>query len=175
MSVTLDSQCVTYLIDALTGMEKPERDLAEEKISLVQIFFYVASHYETTPEVVVEVNKISEPLKLATHLSWIRTHFAPREFWKDGQREIVRSRYKEFYPIHKKEADCRILAQAEALEFSTLLSYDLAFVDNLSSRTNINLLKPSEHWQSCRVERGAELKVGPHFSSPLLAKDWWRI
>ena len=56
----------------------------------------------------------------------------------------IEKRTLELFPHHNDKSDCRILAEAEAIDSSVLLTLDVNFQKHLRSRTSTPLLKPSQ-------------------------------
>ena len=168
----VDSNCLSFIIDAFEGIERPTDDLAEQKIALAWIFFYTGQTFFTTPIVKGECDRISDPGRRAKHQSWMLTPFGtlPVRVHPD---DITR-RAKYFQQFHGKERDCRILAEAEATRLAILLSFDFDFVDRLAGQSNVMLMKPLDCWRLFDIPKGSPPKTVPHPTNPLVAHDWWR-
>ena len=54
----MDSQCLSYLIDAVQGSSAPSGDLAAEKIALFRTYLYTEGTLFVTPHVIEECAKI---------------------------------------------------------------------------------------------------------------------
>jgi hypothetical protein len=74
-TVGVDSQCLSYLIDALQGIENPRGPLAAEQIVLVRIFLYTRCGPAVTPMVVNETAQIRSVERSKLHLSRMGPHF----------------------------------------------------------------------------------------------------
>lgn len=169
--VGIDSQCLSYLIDAFEGIEEPKDPLAEERIALARVFFY--SHFAqcVTPTVVAECMEIVSDERRETHQSWIRTQFSECRIVNPLR---VDERTKEFFAFHRKHNDCQILAEAEDSGLSVLLTYDSRFLSKLSSKsTLVRLSRPSQFWAGLEIPRGTEPKWTPYHGNPLGKQQWW--
>jgi hypothetical protein len=54
-------------------------------------------------------------------------------------------------------------------------SNDNNFIKNLSSKTIIAILKPSEYLSKLNIKKGTDPMRRPDKSNPLFYKNWWRI
>jgi len=167
-----DSNCLSFIIDAFEGIEKPTDSLAEQKIALARIFFYTYETFFTTPTVKAECDRISDPVRRAKHESWILTHFGTLPVHVPPDAIDRRAQY--FHQFHPKQRDCMILAEAEATQLAILLSFDFNFVDRLAGKSAVRLIKPLDYWTELDIPKGAQPKKVPHPTNPLVAYEWWR-
>jgi hypothetical protein len=56
--VGLDSQCLSYLLDAIAGISEPTDLLAAEKKALLRSWFYKSGTFVLTETVISEVSRI---------------------------------------------------------------------------------------------------------------------
>jgi hypothetical protein len=59
-AIGLDSQCLSYLIDALEGVPPPADDHAEQKVALVRLYLYSPRTLWVTPAVEREFSRIRD-------------------------------------------------------------------------------------------------------------------
>jgi len=170
--ICLDSQCVSYVIDALKDLVEPTDKLAEQKIALVRSYFYIAGTFWTTPTVVREVEAIRNPERKAEHDSWRGFNFPAGQ---PNDPEAVKRRADELETFHAGINDRLILAEAEDIGFSTLLSFDGDFVKHLGNQARrLTLTTPAAFWESRAIPRGAPRKTEPTYDNPLAGQTWWR-
>lgn len=175
MSVTagigLDSQCLSYIIDAMQGIEEPKDNLAAEKIALFRTYLYTEGTLFVTPTVRAECMRIKEEGRRAQHESFINVLFGE---WPLPAGAELRSRVADLLKHHPNEADCRILAEAELAGFTTLLTYDDKFLGHLSNQSRaLQLMRPSELWHRLSIPRGASPRKLPHSTNPLVTQGWY--
>lgn len=170
--VGLDSQCLSYLLDGISGVSEPTDSLAAEKVALLRSWFYLAGTFTLTETVLTEVRKIRNSERRDLHESAVRTLFLDYPVRDD---DATTSRAKLFQAKHPKQNDCRILAEAEELGLDILLTYDCKFWKRLRSSSAITrLMKPLDYWASLRIPRGAQPRTVPHHTNPLSQEMWWR-
>lgn len=172
--VGLDSNCLTYLLTAISGISEPTDDLALEKIALIRIWFHKPGNFcfYLTETVVSEVKNIPDSKHRELHDSFIRTLFCD---YPVQDVDTVQQRAAYFQNLHNKQNDCRVLAEAEELGLDILLTYDNDFWKKLKCASNkTRLMKPSEYWASLGIPRGANPITVPHSTNPLSQENWWR-
>ena len=169
-SVGLDSQCLTYMIDAMQRIVKPEDSLADERISLVRVF--LSKTFFVSESVLEEVAKIRVKDRRALHDSYVSVLFIEPPV---SNRDRVERRAGELFALHPHDRDCRILAEAEDLELKVLLSYDKDFLSRLGCASDsVRLLRPSVYWRSLRIPRGKRPSFIPHRTNALSKQNWWK-
>lgn len=166
-----DSNCLTFVVDAFEGIEKPSDPLAEQRIALARIFFY-SNTFLTTPTVKAECEDIPDPERRAKHHSWMMTHFGTLPVRLPPG--VIARRAQQFHEFHRRERDCMVLAEAEATELAILLSFDFRFLDHLAGKSTVRLMKPLDCWNELAISKGATPKTVPHPTNPLAAYNWWR-
>ncbi len=67
--IGLDSQCLSFLIDAFIGVSAPSDALAEEKLALARISLYTPGTLWVTPTVVSECTRIRHEDRKSLHES----------------------------------------------------------------------------------------------------------
>lgn len=73
--IGLDSQCLSYLLDSIAGINEPQDALAEEKKALLRIWFYQPGTFILGETVISEVAKIRNLERREFHHDFIRTLF----------------------------------------------------------------------------------------------------
>ena len=170
--VGLDSQCLSYLLDAVAGIEEPTDPLAEERKALIRIWFYTPGTYYVSETVVKEVSAIRTAERREFHEGFVRVLF-PDPLVQN--RSVVDARATQLAVTHPKSSDCRILAEAEALELDTVLTYDRDFRQRLNSVSGtVRIMTPSSYWANLNIPRGARPITIPHHTNPLSMQSWWR-
>jgi len=171
----LDSQCFTYLITALVSPNEPTDVLAKEKVALVRSFLYSGAYHFITPTADKEWRQISDQSRRDFHKIWNSVNIGTTPFYSPNQQAEADARVAELLKFHNGRNDCLILAEAEILGASKLLSFDKLFVRNLTLQAKIELISPSEHWLSMNIAPGSKPEVVPHTNNPLAQAYWWRI
>lgn len=172
-STGIDSNCLSFIVDALDGIETPADGIAAQKIALARIFFYGGQTLFTTPTVRAECDRISNAVRREKHHSWMMTHFGTLPV--RVPQHALKARALVLQQFHPKERDCMILAEAEALQLAILLSFDFDFVERLKGKTTIKLMKPLDSWQLMGTPKGATPKTIPTSDNLLAAQQWWRV
>jgi hypothetical protein len=86
----------------------------------------------------------------------------------------VRLRAADLEQYHRKLEDRMVLAEAEDLGFSALLSFDNKFIKRLQQHARLHLTAPKDCWDSLAIPNGADPVHLPRNDNPLLAQTWWR-
>jgi hypothetical protein len=169
--IGLDSQCLSYLIDAVQGSSVPSGDLAAGKIALFRTYLYTEGTLFVTPHVIEECAKIRNEAIRKLHESYINDLF---DEWQLNSLANVDARTHVLSAHHSGLSDCRILAEAEDVGFSVLLTYDADFIRHLHGKGKVDLISPSEFWAELKIPAGAKPYKIPHQINPLSTQDWWR-
>lgn len=170
--IGLDSQCLSYLLDAIAGLEEPTDILAPEKKALLRSWFYRPGTFILTETVIAEVRDIRDAERREFHESFIRTLFL---YYSVRDVSAVQARADQFFSSHPKARDCRILAEAEEIELDAVLTYDHDFWKRLNGESpKTKLLKPSEYWGALGIPTGAAPITVPHHTNPFSSQSWWR-
>jgi len=169
--IGIDSNCLSYLINAASSEARAETATSEEGVALVRIWFYGTERLHVTETVAAECSEIKDPGKKAIHAA-----FTSQTYWGVPviNAEAVRKRADALKQLHRGSGDRFALAEAEDAELSILLTYDKAFLklDGLSNST-VCLAKPSDYWRKLNLPRGAKPIVQPAFGNPLEIHRWW--
>lgn len=170
--VGLDSQCFTYLIDAIQGIGPPTSPPEEEKISLLRIYLFSNSTLFITPTVKTEYLSIRNQEHRESHESFLNVLF---DEWPIDDTCAVKLRARNLEKDHNQKNDCMIFAEAENIGMRTLLSYDKEFLRRLRGKSpSLQLVKPSEYWAQLAIPRGMRPNKIPDRRNPLSAQTWWR-
>ena len=170
--VGLDSQCLSYLLDAISGISEPTDVLAGEKKALLRSWFYKPGTFILTETVTSETSRIRNIDRRNFHESFISTLFLE---YPVQNLAAVQARTAQFEAYHPNHDDCRILAEAEELRLDFVLTYDYTFrkrLFNVSGTTK--LMKPSDYWASLGIPKGTNPVTVPHHTNPLSVQSWWR-
>lgn len=169
-NVGLDSQCYTYLIDAMSITTTPTDSLAEQKIALFRTFLYGTGVFHLVPTVRKEFEKIRQEDRRSHHDDWTSLLAETTVINQIG----VDARVKELMQFHASEGDATILAEAEDADLAVLLTFDSKFISRLSLHTQVSLLRPTEFWESLQVPKGANPITRPHPTNEIAAQTWWQ-
>lgn len=169
--VGLDSQCLSYLIDTLEGIAAPTDRLAEQKLALVRSYLYTPGTLWVTPTVEREFRRIRDARRRASHVSWTNVLFGVRRV---NAAVAVADRAVSLEQFHDDPDDRLVLAEAEDIGFTTLLSFDTDFVKHLAPHARLSLTTPGEFWKNLAIPRGATPTTVPADGNPLADEDWWR-
>ncbi len=178
-NVGLDSQSLSYLLDAVAGISEPIDVLQIEKVALVRSWFYKPGNFSfiLTETVVSEVSKISNIERREFHESFIRTLFLD---YPVRDANTVKARAEEFKKYHGGFNDCLILAEAEEIGLDILITYDHDFWSRLRNVSNTTkLMKPNDYWLNLDIQKGAKPTTVPYNpnpvdANPLSFEQWWR-
>jgi hypothetical protein len=171
--VGIDSQCLSYLLDAIAGIGEPTDRLADERKALIRVWFYTPETYFVTSTVVEECEKIRNAERRAFHRSFIDTLFADPPI---QDSKFIKVRASALLLAHPdKTSDCRVLAESEEMGLNVLLSYDQQFLRRLEKASpSVRLITPSAYWASLGIPCGAKPCTVPHHTNPLSTQTWWR-
>lgn len=171
IKIGLDTHCVSYLIDSWLYGDEPKDSLANERIALTRLFFYVPDTLRTTQTVVDECIKIKSPERAELHKSSIDTLFSQDQI-NFSEKVFHRSKYLEKF--HSGINDCKVLAENEDVGNTHLITCDKNLIKNLSSIANLLILKPTDAWQLLAPCKEARPNKLPEKSHPLSSRMWWR-
>ena len=170
--IGVDSQCLSYLLDAINDVLEPTDALADERKALIRIWFYQPGPYFVTQTVVNECRRIKNAERKAFHQSFIDSLFANPP---NRDNKLIENRTKEFFLLHPYLSDCRILAESEEIGLNVLLTYDRKFMRRLSQSSSlVRLITPSEYWTGLYLPLGSRPLTVPHQTNPLSLQTWWR-
>jgi hypothetical protein len=173
-TLALDANALTYWIDAMNAApDEPSGPLAEEKLALVRIFFWMPSQscFGLVPTVKAEYEAIPNRAKLEEHIGWALTHTA--EVQPSPDEALITKRAYELTAHRAGVNDRKIVAECELSGISALLTCDGRLVERLRLETRVWLVRPSEFWDRLRVAKGSPPNRTPPSGNPLLECSWW--
>ena len=171
IQIGVDSQCLSYVIDAFSSVAAPTDSLAAQKLALVRLYFYLPGTLWVTPTVTAECAQIRNVDRAELHAGFIRTLFGEMPV-RDSTAVSLRA--AELGQFHTGSNDCLIVSEAEQVGHLVLLSFDSTLVRRLAPRTAMKLSEPSDYWNGLSIPRGAKPDKVPHPTNPLSAEEWWR-
>lgn len=174
-AVGIDSNTVTYLLDAMAEQYDPcaDKDLRAERVAMVRILFYSDRLLWVGPTVESEYRDIPDSDKRETHRRIVQ--YVLEDQLLRVAPETLQRRVSELKSFHRGDADCRVVAETEAAGLDTLLSCDRKMLGaTWSDVTKVAVLKPSVSWQSLSIPPGSSPRRGPAPGHPLFGKNWWR-
>jgi predicted nucleic acid-binding protein len=170
--IALDSQCVSYLVDAVVGVSEPTDPLKDEKIALIRLWFYSSETYYVTETVIRECYRIESASRKEQHERFIEPLLMDLPI---QHKSVVDDRTRELSSYHSDLDDCRILAECEDLDLDVLITFDQRFLGRLGNVTiDMTLMTPTAYWTQLAIPRGAIMRQVPHYSNPLSQQTWWR-
>jgi hypothetical protein len=174
LMLALDSNAFTYWIQAMNGApEQPSEPLAEDKLALVRIFLWMPSEafFRIVPTVKAEYRAIRDRTKLDDHIGWALTHVS--EVRPIPDNALVDARTRELQTHQSGENDRKIIAECELAGVSALLTCDSKLLERLRMETRVWLVRPSQFWDSMRVQNGSLPNRNPPNDNPLSQCAWW--
>ena len=155
--IGLDSNCLSYLIDAITNVIEPSDVQRDQRIAIVRVWFYVTGTYYVTDTVVTECAKIRDTNRQKLHSDFITALL----FEEPASNSLViQARTQNLFLSHPKWNDCRVLAEGEDIDLDTLLTCDYDFGTRLAGQSQITkLVTPSEFWIRLNIPRGVPPRV----------------
>ncbi len=169
--ITLDSNCLSFLIAALEGIARPTDNLADQKIALVRLYLYTPGTLWVTPTVKREFERIKDAARKGSHQRWTSANFGVHPV---NDPRVIKRRATNLARFHKGKNDRMVLAEAEDVGFATLLSFDSRFVKHLASHTRLTLTTPAQLWKDLAIPKGAPPVKEPTPDNPLSKEQWWR-
>lgn len=169
--VFVDSNCLSYVVDAMWAVSPPTDQLAGERVALLRIYLYAAATLWTVPTVKQEFERIRDAERLANHRAATSVLFGVRPLQRP---DAVASRAAGLLKLHQKPADCRIVAEVEDVGGRVLLTFDGDLVRRIKGHTPLKLRTPSQFWGELAIPRGAKPRTVPAPENPLAGQTWWR-
>lgn len=171
--VAIDSNCLTYIVDAMYSLERPVDNLSDQKIALLRTYLY-RDILCISATVQSEYRNIKDAFDKERHeaISSIVLGDVP-EF----DPNVIDDRfyfYTEFHKGKKNKMDCRILAESELGGCGYLLTYDFNYLSRLKEKTKtISMTTPVEFWSLLNVPKGTNPVRTPSTTNPLSNQTWW--
>lgn len=174
--IALDANVFTFLVEAFAQGYQPDADpdrrLRIERVAALQAYLYAPDEFFLPPTVRVEASKISDRKRRLEHSSVAQVLISDLV---GLDYSAVAERMRELLADHSGEADCRILAEAEAGGVAGLLTFDDDFTKHLAARSPVALKSPSTYLVQLEVPPGSTPRRRPHVLSPLASESWWRL
>lgn len=175
LMVALDSNSLTYLIDALEYINRPTGPLVEDKVALARSYFYLpeCSPFHLSPTVFTEYGRIADEGRLAMHESWTSSHFCPIVPRPDPA--TVEEQAGRLLSHHSDVDDCRVVAECQLSAIRLLVTRDGNLRKRLGPHSgSVKLLSPREFWTLLDVKPGTAPRMLPTMENPLISTSWWR-
>jgi rRNA-processing protein FCF1 len=139
MKIAIDSNALTYLINAMAPDYDPLNDMPlnkEERQAMLRIFLYQGIPFYILPQVMNEYNAISIYDWRNLHESTVGSLLI--EFRITNHENEIAQRRSEFLKYHNKYKDCQLTAEAERSGMDVLLTKDIDLKKNLSGIATIS-------------------------------------
>jgi predicted nucleic acid-binding protein len=176
MNISIDSNALTYLIEAIDPNYDPLNDELSnylQRVSMLRIFLYGGLRCGILPQVFKEMGDISEHKWKETHESTAGVLF--HEVTPKCLELDLKQRKEELLKTHPKEKDCTLLAEAEFAGINVLLTRDVKFRNRLNPLSIVEIIFPSDYLDLLSIEKDTKPKFCPDKSNPLFGKSWWKI
>ena len=173
--VAVDSNSLSYLVEAMMSGREPAGNLAKQKIALLRIYLYRTEILYMTPSVECEYKRIRESKRREMHDGAAMVLLGDIQISDYRKVKNRTSEYSKYHPGMKNRMDCRILAESELGGCEYLLTYDKEFLSRLKDKTHkIKMTTPIKFWESLNIPRGTKSIRAPHPTNPLSKEIWWR-
>lgn len=170
----IDTHILDYLLFAMAGGETPLMDhekLREQKVATLRLFLWTELHVGRV--VAQELTNVSDDDKRRLLESIISSNL-PEVWVQEHDQGRWSTRTTELGKHHNGPVDCQLVAEAEIIGATTLLSFDKTMVRRLRQHAACRLLSPSEYWDELAIPRGTPPKWTPAPSNPLASVTFWR-
>jgi len=174
--VALDSNTMTYLNESMELLYDPGKDssnLVEERVAILRI--WLCTELVILPVVRSEYRAIKDRIRRHSHE---QLHFVLLSDQDIRHPENVAELIRFFYRFHRKEKDCRLLAEAIDVKVDYLLTCDKDFTKRLARnglKFGVKFIRPNIFWSDVlHSGQGCTRQLEPHPSNPLSTKNWWR-
>jgi predicted nucleic-acid-binding protein len=173
--VVVDTNVLNCLLSAMRDGDIPRRNDALVRDEQVATFrLYLWEGLGGVGRVAVdEVAKHPHEEKREWLQSIISTQL-PEVRVEDEDMDEWKARAAELRKHHGGELDCRLVAEAEIVGASTLVSLDKKMIRALRRYAKIDLQTPTECWAALGIPKGTPPKWTPAASNPLSAATFWR-
>lgn len=176
--VVLDSNTMTYLNESMEPGYDPAEDntdLVKERVAILRIFLCNVHELLILPVVRSEYEAIRDSIWRHSHE---QLHFVLLSDQDIRKPENVAKLTQRFYRLHRKEKDCRLLAEAIDSKADYLLTCDKDFTNRLTYTLvefGVKFIRPNVFWSTIlHSGEGCANQLEPHPSNPLSTKSWWR-
>ena len=175
--VALDSNVLSYLIEALGSLDRPPTGSAvAEKIALARCFIYRREEtvFCVTPTVRAEYTKITSQERLTDHVHWSLLHL--QELTQPSNTADIILRTNALSAHHSDIDDCRIVAECEALDVSVLLTSDRKLRNSMQrSASKVNVLSGRQFWEEMAIAPRSKPTIELDSNDPLNDATWWPV
>ena len=169
-SVLVDNMILSYLAMAIAGNYQPEP--GEERVASLRLFIWGADlGVSETP--LSQSQKTPDP-EHREELDRLVTILLPEFGVPDGAEADVAARVLELVALHGDAEDCRIVAEAGALEAGVLITFDKRMRRRLERVSRVPILYPTELWAKLAIPRGTPPIWEPDVTNPLSRESFWR-
>ncbi len=170
--IALDSNLVTFLIDAMKSESKPEGDISDQKLATLRLYLYSDCAFCIPQTVYDECMKITCNAKKIDHEHFMDTIFDDILNQDIPQMNKILCKYKKLLPNKKYKNDRIIISCAEAYKCTCFLTYDIDLLKKLNN--TIMAFEPLEFWNTHVLSKDASIKRSPRPSNPLFNENWWQ-
>jgi len=153
----VDSNALTYLVNAI-GVEgyDPAEDktgLADERVAMARLFMYGDCRLWVPPIVRIETEDIpaDELRDTQNRMTWYQL----LDHDSGVDESVIAQGVNELLQHHKGFNNCRMLAEAEAMEVRCVLTRDDELQRRLQDHARIRILRPAELWESLNIRCAA--------------------
>lgn len=156
--VVLDANAMTYLNEVLNPSYAPDEDvsdLRDDRIALMRLYLHLDDIPWIVPTIEAEYQRIKAVGLLRSH-----TDLAYAYLNEPGDDEALKNSAKIIFRVdellqdHPQEADCRVVAEAEAIGGDAVLTCDHGLLQHLAGVVKIGLFRPSQFWTRLGLPRG---------------------
>ena len=170
----IDTNILDCLLAAMSRGELPpttDPELASEQVAALRLFLWKG--FSVGRVAADEVRNNPDAAKRGALESIIGSMLP--EVWVQRHDDAAwTARVTELRAHHRGEMDCRLVAEAEIVGASTVLSFDKRMVRNLESHGRVRVLFPTVYWNELAIPRGTQPKWTPAPSNPLAHATFWR-
>lgn len=172
--IAIDSNSMTYLVEAMSDGSNPSGNNSDEKIALLRIYLYQDNGLYISTTVRKEYEKIADEGKRRSHQGVADILLGDIPTSDQNLVESLMSEYNTYHSGERNKKDCRIIAEAELGGANIFLTYDKKLLKNLRVNTHsINILEPSNYWHSIAIPHGSRPIRSPSAKNPLSRNTWW--
>lgn len=173
--VVVDTNVLNCLLSAMRDGDLPRTTDANVRAEQVASFrLYLWDGLGAVGRVPVdEVARLSFAQKREWLQSIIGSQLAEVSL-DDDDIDKWKTRTAELRKHHGGEVDCQLVAEAELVGATTLVTFDKKMIRALQPYTKVKLLTPTERWAELGIPRGTRPKWSPADSNPLSKATSWR-
>jgi predicted nucleic-acid-binding protein len=172
--VVIDTNILDFLLHAMMHGDFPRTNDAGVRAQQIATFrLFLWTELAIGRVAVGEVQQHPHPEK-REWLQRIIDNQLPEVWVQDDDVERWKARAIELETHHVGKLDCQLVAEAEIVGASTLLSFDKKMVRNLGPHAKVGVEFPTEHWDALAIPRGTPPKWTPAETNPLATASFWR-